>query len=89
MIRARLSDAKFFWEQDLKRKLEPMHFELRSITFHEKLGTQWDRMERIRELAGQIAGAVDAEPDLRGAQPSCARRISCPGWWASFPSCRA
>lgn len=85
VIRARLSDAKFFWEQDLKRKLEPMHFELRSITFHEKLGTQWDRMERIRELAGHIAGAVDAEPDLarRAAELCKADLVS--GMVGEFP----
>lgn len=85
VIRARLSDAKFFWEQDLKRRLEPMHFELKSITFHEKLGTQWDRMERIRELAGQIAGAVDAEPDLarRAAELCKADLVS--GMVGEFP----
>ena len=85
VICARLSDAKFFWEQDLKRRLEPMHFELKSITFHEKLGTQWDRMERIRELAGQIAGAVDAEPDLarRAAELCKADLVS--GMVGEFP----
>ncbi|MGH6814222.1 MAG: glycine--tRNA ligase subunit beta, partial [Hyphomicrobiaceae bacterium] len=66
VIWARLADARFFWEQDLKKKLEPMHFELKGVTFHEKLGSQWDRMERITELARRIAGAVDAEPDLAG-----------------------
>ncbi len=66
VIRARLSDARFFWEQDLKRKLEPMHFELKGITFHEKLGTQWDRMERITELARQIAGSRRCRARARG-----------------------
>ncbi|MBU1176481.1 MAG: glycine--tRNA ligase subunit beta, partial [Alphaproteobacteria bacterium] len=66
VIRARLADAKFFWDQDLKRGLEPMRQQLASITFHAKLGTQADRVERITELARQIAGAVDAEPDLAG-----------------------
>ena len=64
VMRARLSDAKFFWEQDKKRPLEDMRLELQAITFHEKLGTQWDRTERVAELADQIAGAVDAEPEL-------------------------
>ena len=39
VIRARLSDAKFFWDQDLKRKLEPMRLELAGIKFHDKLGS--------------------------------------------------
>ena len=66
VIRARLADAKFFWDQDLKRQLEPMRQQLESITFHAKLGSQTDRVERVTELARQIAGSVDAEPDLAG-----------------------
>jgi glycyl-tRNA synthetase beta chain len=66
VIRARLADAKFFWDVDLKRQLEPMRQQLESITFHAKLGTQADRVERVTELARQIAGSVDAEPDLAG-----------------------
>ena len=55
VIAARLSDAKFFWEQDLKKKLEMMRDELKGITFHEKLGKQFERAERVKELARQIA----------------------------------
>jgi glycyl-tRNA synthetase beta chain len=72
VIAARLSDAKFFWEQDLKRPLDEMASDLADITFHEKLGTQRDRVERIAELAFQIAGAVDAVPeDARRAAQLC------------------
>lgn len=85
VIRARLSDAKFFWEQDLKKRLEPMHFELKGITFHEKLGTQWDRMERIRELAGKLAGAVDAEPDLARRAAELAKADLVSGMVGEFP----
>ena len=63
VIRARLSDAKFFWEQDLKKPLDEMALALAGITFHEKLGSQKDRVERIAELAFQIAGSVDAVPE--------------------------
>ncbi|MEM7774745.1 MAG: glycine--tRNA ligase subunit beta [Pseudomonadota bacterium] len=66
VINARLSDAKFFWEKDLATKLEPMRQALGHITFHAKLGSQADRVERVTELARLIAGAVDAEPDLAG-----------------------
>ena len=85
VIRARLSDARFFWEQDLKRRLEPMHFELQGITFHEKLGTQWDRMERITELSRQIAGAVDAEPELAGRAAQLAKADLVSGMVGEFP----
>src|SRR6476661_3826167 len=68
VIRARLSDAKFFWEQDLKKPLDEMAVALGGITFHEKLGSQKERVERVAELAFQIAGAVDAdEKDARRA----------------------
>ncbi len=72
VIRARLADAKFFWDQDLKRPLDEMELQLASITFHEKLGSQKDRVERIMELAHKIAGAVDAVPeDARRAAQMC------------------
>jgi len=72
VIRARLADAKFFWDQDLKRPLDEMRIALDGITFHEKLGTQAERVERIKELAFQVAGAVDADPqDARRAAELC------------------
>jgi glycyl-tRNA synthetase beta chain len=85
VIRARLSDAKFFWEQDLKKPLDEMANELAGITFHEKLGTQKDRVERIAELAAQIAGAVDADPQdaRRAAQLAKADLVS--GMVGEFP----
>ncbi len=85
VIRARLSDAKFFWDQDLKRPLDEMASELAGITFHEKLGSQKDRVERIAELAAQIAGAVDAAPEdaRRAAQLAKADLVS--GMVGEFP----
>jgi glycyl-tRNA synthetase beta chain len=85
VINARLSDAKFFWEQDLKRPLDEMANALDGITFHEKLGTQKQRVERIEELAFQIAGAVDADPQdaRRAAQLSKADLVS--GMVGEFP----
>lgn len=72
VIAARLSDAKFFWTQDLKRPLDEMAAELGGITFHEKLGSQKDRVERIADLAHAIAGAVDADAeDARRAAQLC------------------
>ena len=51
VIRARLSDAKFFYETDLKTPLEDRLPKFKNIVFHEKLGTQWERIERIERLA--------------------------------------
>ncbi|RUO97280.1 glycine--tRNA ligase subunit beta [Hyphomicrobium sp.] len=70
--RARLSDAKFFWEQDLKHPLGEMAGRLEHVTFHEKLGSQKDRVERIEQLAFELAGACDAVPeDARRAAGLC------------------
>ncbi len=67
VIRARLADAKFFWDQDLKRPLDEMASQLAGITFHEKLGSQKDRVERVAELAFEIAGKVRCQPGRRAA----------------------
>jgi len=61
VVRARLSDAKFFWETDLKVKLEDRLEKLKSITFHAKLGTQHERVERIVALAKELAPVVKAD----------------------------
>ncbi len=63
---ARLSDAKFFWENDLRVPLEDMAAKLANVTFHNKLGTQAERVARIAALAREIAPMVGAKPDLAG-----------------------
>src|SRR5215470_12963783 len=71
VIRARLADAKFFYETDLKHWRDvPLATRMEKFThivFHEKLGTQWERIERIEQLAGQLARLVgaDAEKTMR------------------------
>jgi glycyl-tRNA synthetase beta chain len=61
VIRARLSDAKFFYETDLKTKLEDRLPKFENIVFHEKLGTQAERIARIERLAAEIAPLVGAD----------------------------
>jgi len=61
VIRARLSDAKFFYQSDLKRKLEDRLPKFDGIVFHEKLGTQGERIRRIERLAAEIAPLVGAD----------------------------
>ena len=62
VVAARLSDAKFFWESDLKTPLEQRVPKLDSIVFHERLGTQGERVKRIEELAYELAAKVGADP---------------------------
>jgi glycyl-tRNA synthetase beta chain len=68
VLAARLSDAKFFWENDLRtvrdKGLEGMGEGLEHVTFHSKLGSQADRVARIAALAREIAPLVGAKPDL-------------------------
>jgi glycyl-tRNA synthetase beta chain len=61
VIRARLSDAKFFYDTDLKTRLEDRLPKFKDIVFHEKLGSQWERIERIERLAGELAPLVGAD----------------------------
>jgi glycyl-tRNA synthetase beta chain len=61
VIRARLSDAKFFYETDLKTRLEDRLPKFSQIVFHEKLGTQAERIARIVALAGHLAPIVSAD----------------------------
>ncbi|MFN3619758.1 glycine--tRNA ligase subunit beta [Sphingorhabdus sp.] len=73
VLAARLSDAKFFWEQDLKVALDDQAAKLAQITFHEKLGSVADKVERVAKLAcwlveeGIIEGA-DADDAERAAR---------------------
>ena len=62
VIRARLADAKFFYDQDRKKKLEERLPKLAEIVFHEKLGTQGERVERTARLAKELAPIVKADP---------------------------
>ena len=61
VIRARLSDAKFFYETDLKTRLEDRLAKFDDIVFHEKLGTQAERIARIESLAAALAPIVGAD----------------------------
>ncbi|HYD98063.1 MAG TPA: glycine--tRNA ligase subunit beta, partial [Alphaproteobacteria bacterium] len=61
VLRARLSDAKFFWDQDRKQRLEDRLPALKEIVFHKELGTLAERVGRLRALAADIAGRIGAD----------------------------
>jgi glycyl-tRNA synthetase beta chain len=69
VVRPRLSDAKFFFEQDKKKKLADRLPGLANVVYHNKLGTQAQRSERVKTLAGKIAKSLGADVTLaeRGA----------------------
>ncbi|SMF95298.1 glycyl-tRNA synthetase beta chain [Methylomagnum ishizawai] len=61
VVRPRLSDAEFFWNQDRKRSLESRAEELAQITFQKTLGSMLAKTQRVRSLAAYIAGKLDSE----------------------------
>lgn len=72
VLAARLSDARFFWEQDLKVPLEEQAKKLEQIVFHDKLGTVADKVERVAKLARWL---VD-EGIVKGADPDQVERAA-------------
>ncbi len=72
VLAARLSDARFFWEQDQKKRLSEHAEKLARITFHEKLGTVADKVERVAKLAEWLA----AEGIVPNCDPALARQAA-------------
>ena len=93
VMRSRLSDARFFFEEDKKVKLDDRVEKLKGIVFHNKLGTVREKVTRIERLAksiGERAGS-DSAGDGRGRERlrTSASSTSWRSWSASSPSCRA
>jgi glycyl-tRNA synthetase beta chain len=61
VLRARLADARFFYDQDRKTRLEARVEKLGAVVYHNQLGTQFDRVQRIEELASRIATMTGAD----------------------------
>ncbi len=85
VIAARLSDAKFFWDQDRKTKLEDLLPKLDSITFHAKLGSQGERVKRIEALAGEIAKTIKADVEKTKLAARLAKTDLVTGMVGEFP----
>lgn len=64
VIRPRLSDAMFFWQQDAKTPLAGHLESLKSVVFQQKLGSMYEKSERVAELAARVAGWIDGDRDL-------------------------
>ncbi|MGH8720888.1 MAG: glycine--tRNA ligase subunit beta, partial [Burkholderiales bacterium] len=85
VVRPRLEDARFFLEQDRKHRLEERVPQLAKVMFHHKLGSQLDRVQRMKILAGIIARSigVDDAPAERAAELAKADLLS--GMVGEFP----
>lgn len=85
VLRARLSDARFFWDLDRKQSLESFLPKLDSVVFHAKLGTQGQRVARLERLARIIAAKVGADPDDAARAARLAKADLATGMVGEFP----
>nr|WP_272876845.1 glycine--tRNA ligase subunit beta [Neoroseomonas terrae] len=85
VLRARLSDARFFWDLDRKQKLEDFLPKLDSVVFHAKLGTQGERVARLERLARIIAEKIGANADDAARAARLAKADLASGMVGEFP----
>lgn len=85
VLRARLSDAKFFWDQDRKVPLGDRRAALRDVKFYDKLGTMADKVERVAALAAEIAPMVGANADTARHAATLAKADLTTGMVGEFP----
>lgn len=85
VLRARLSDAKFFWDIDRRTPLEHHLATLAGVTFHAKLGTVQAKVLRVRELAATIARAIGADEALTRRAATLAKTDLVTGLVGEFP----
>ena len=85
VVRPRLEDARFFYNQDRKTRLEERVPRLAAVVYHNKLGSQLDRGERVRALAARIAQALNADRTLTERAASLAKADLLTGMVGEFP----
>jgi glycyl-tRNA synthetase beta chain len=85
VLRARLADARFFWDLDRKQKLESFLPKLDGVVFHAKLGTQGQRVARLENLAGLIAEKLGADAALARRAARLAKADLASGMVGEFP----
>jgi glycyl-tRNA synthetase beta chain len=85
VLSARLSDAKFFWEEDQRAGFEPWLEKLKGVTFHARLGTMAERVARLEALAEALAPAVGADPKRAREAAHYAKADLASGMVGEFP----
>ncbi|HLU76722.1 MAG TPA: glycine--tRNA ligase subunit beta [Burkholderiales bacterium] len=85
VLRARLADAQFFYDQDRKQPLATLVPKLADVVYHNKLGSQLQRVERIESLASAIAGQLDADQALATRAAHLAKADLLTGMVGEFP----
>jgi len=85
VLSARLNDARFFWDEDRKVGFDAWLEKLKGVTFHAKLGTLAERVDRITALAREIAPLVGADPDQAEQAARLAKADLASGMVGEFP----
>jgi len=85
VLSARLNDARFFWDEDRKTGFDAWLKKLSGVTFHARLGTMAERVERIAALAREIAPLVGADPDQAERAARLAKADLASGMVGEFP----
>jgi glycyl-tRNA synthetase beta chain len=85
VLRPRLEDARFFYDQDRRQRLEERVPQLARVVFHHKLGSQLDRVQRTKILAGMVARALGAAPEAAERAAELAKADLLTGMVGEFP----
>ena len=85
VVEARLSDAKFFWDKDRSKNLIKQIANLKAITFYEKLGTIYDKTQRIRKLAGLLSDDLNINKEKVQVAASVSKSDLCSDLVGEYP----
>ena len=85
VVEARLSDAKFFWDKDRSKNLIKQIANLKAITFYEKLGTIYDKTQRIRQLAGLLSDDLNINKEKVQIAASISKSDLCSDLVGEYP----
>ncbi len=85
VVEARLADAKFFWDKDSSKNLIKQIANLKSITFYEKLGTIYDKTQRLRQLAGLLSDDLNINKEKVQVAASISKSDLCSDLVGEYP----
>ncbi len=85
VIEARLADAKFFWDKDRSKNLIKQIANLKSVTFYEKLGTVYDKTQRLRKLAGFLSDDLNISKEKIQVAASISKSDLCSDLVGEYP----
>ncbi len=85
VVEARLADAKFFWDKDRSKNLIKQIANLKTVTFYEKLGTIYDKTQRLRQLAGLLSDDLNINKEKVQVAASISKSDLCSDLVGEYP----